>query len=82
MGAGIMGLAAGAAIAYYLYGTDAGKDKRKQLSKMARKVKDKVADAKETVIEFKDNKDEFIDLAGRMKEHLKEMKDDIEDTLG
>ena len=82
IGAGILGLAAGAAIAYFLYGTEAGEEKRRMFGRYARKMKERAVDAKDTIVEYADKKDDVVELAGRMKDHLKEMKEDIEDTLG
>jgi gas vesicle protein len=80
---GFLGFMAGVAATYYLFGTDSGKAKRRQLAKYAANMKDKVMDAKDTVVEYADEKKEDVsELADRMKGHLKEMKDDITDTLG
>ncbi|HEX7724752.1 MAG TPA: YtxH domain-containing protein [Candidatus Paceibacterota bacterium] len=51
LGSGLLGAAIGAGIAYYLYGTDSGKAKRKEITKMAKNAKNKVADKADEVSE-------------------------------
>ena len=83
IGKGLLGFMAGVAAAYYLFGTDSGKAKRRELAKYAAKIKGRITDAKDSVVEYADEKKEGVsELASRMKDHLKEMKEDIEETLG
>ena len=81
--AGLLGAALGAGLTYYLFGTDSGNKKRGELVGYAKKLKKRVMEAKDDGLEIIEDKKEGIsELAGRMKDHLKEMKDDIEETLG
>ena len=75
--------AVGAGLAYYFFGTDSGNEKRGEIVGYAKKLKKKVMAAKDDGLEIiEDKKEGVIELASRMKDHLKEMKDDIEETLG
>lgn len=81
--AGLVGAALGAGIMYYFFGTDSGNEKRGEIVGYAKKMKKRIMDAKDDGLEIvEDKKDGVIELAARMKDHLKEMKDDIEETLG
>lgn len=101
IGLGLLGAAAGAAITYYLFGTESGSRKREKISEMSSKVKEKVAGAANDVsnaaeevyenvgsfLKRKSNmlqnldKSEMAALAGRIREHWSDIKEDIEDTL-
>lgn len=80
---GLIGLLAGAAITYYLFGTDSGNEKRGKLMGYAKKLKKHMMDKRDDALEVIEDKREGVaELAGRMKDHLQEMKEDIEETLG
>ncbi len=102
IGLSLAALAAAAAGAYYLYGSDKAATNRKQVKswmlKMKAEVMDEVENIKDLSQEAYDkaidkvsekyavlkniDKDELKALAQRMKFHWKEIKDDIDETVG
>lgn len=82
-GFGLAGLIAGAGLAYWLFGTDSGSEKRGELMDLIQKLKKKAVSKKDEAVEIvQDDATDAIALASRVKDHLKAIKQDIEETLG
>lgn len=82
-GFGILGLLAGAGLVYWLFGTDSGNEKRGELMSLLQSFKKKVAAKKDEALEVVEgDATDAIALASRVKDHLKAIKQDIEETLG
>src|SRR4051812_21768723 len=80
IGAGLAGLAAGAAAVYYLYATESGIEKRERIKEKARDAKDKMMDAKDKVVMASGAvgaiaKDMYSDMSSLLKERYEDLKD-------
>jgi len=89
VGAGLAGLAAGAALVYYLYETESGIERRERIKEGALKAKDKIMDATDKVVMASGAvgsmaKDMYSDMSSLLKERyadLKELSKDDMDVL-
>jgi gas vesicle protein len=73
VGLSLLAAAAAAGLTYYLYGTDAGAEKREKIKKVAGKLKDRASDKLGELGEA------TKDIYGETKDFLKDKYDDLKD---